>query len=181
MERRAFVAGTIALLAGRLTAVAQQAARLSMEGGPTVPMAAAARVLGLRLQHLDVKSVRDFEATFAAAKRENAECLLIVESPRAVANRELIAELGLKHRLPVMSTFSRIVEAGGLLSYGPNLGDLFRRAAVYIDKILKGAKPSDLPVEQPSTFELVINIKTARSLGLTIPPSLLLRAERVIE
>jgi len=104
-----------------------------------------------------------------------------IESPRAVANRALIAELGLKHRLPIMSQFSLIVEAGGLMSYGPDLTDLFGRAAVYVDKILKGAKPGDLPVEQPSKFELVINAKTARALGLTIPPSLLLRAERVIE
>jgi len=153
----------------------------SADAPTTAPMAAAARLLGLRLQHLDVKSGRDFDATFAAVKKQNAECLLIVESPRAVANRALIAELGLKHRLPMMSQFSRIVEAGGLMSYGPDLTDLFRRAAPYVDKILKGAKPADLPVEQPTKFELVINLKTAKALGLTIPPSLLLRADQVIE
>ena len=153
----------------------------SAEAPTTGPMAAAARVLRLRLQHLDVKSVRDFEATFAQATKENAECVVIVESPRAVANRTLIAELGLKHRLPIMSQFSRIVEAGGLMSYGPDLTDLFRRAAVYVDKILKGTKPADLPVEQPTKFELVINLKTAKALGLAIPPSLLARADQVIE
>jgi putative ABC transport system substrate-binding protein len=144
-------------------------------------MAVAARVLGLRLQHLDVKGPSDFATAFAAAKRGNAEAVLLVESPRAVANRAVIAQLGIKHRLAIMSQFSRIVEAGGLMSYGPELSDLFRRAATYIDKILKGAKPGDLPIEQPTKFELVINLKTAKALGLTIPPSVLGRADQVIE
>jgi putative ABC transport system substrate-binding protein len=96
-------------------------------------------------------------------------------------NRARIAELRLKHRLPVMSQFSRLVEAGGLMSYGPDLSDLFGRAASYIDKVLNGANPADLPIEQPTKFELVINLKTARDLGLTIPPSLLQRADQVIE
>ena len=144
-------------------------------------MAAAARALGLRLEHFDVKSVNDFSSGFAAAKRGDAEALLLVESPRAVANREMIADLGLKYRLPVMSQFSRIVQAGGLMSYGPDLSELFRRAATHVDKILKGARPADLPIEQPTKFELVINAKTAKALGLTIPPSLLLRADQVIE
>src|SRR5204862_2162296 len=116
-------------------------------------MATAARALGLRLQHLDVKSGRDFDATFAVAKTDNAECVLLVESPRAVANRALIADLSLRYRLPVMSQFSRLVDAGGLMSYGPDLSDLFARAAVYVDKILRRAKDADLPVEQPSQFE----------------------------
>jgi putative tryptophan/tyrosine transport system substrate-binding protein len=154
----------------------------SSDSGLTEPtMGAAARVLGVRLQHLDVTNASGFATAFAAAKRDHAEAVLLVESPRAVANREIIAELGLKHRLPIMSQFSRIVEAGGLMSYGPDLTDLFHRAASYVDKILKGAKPADLPVEQPTKFELVINLKTAKALGLTIPPSLLGRADEVIQ
>jgi putative ABC transport system substrate-binding protein len=144
-------------------------------------MDAAARVLRLRLQHFEVKSANGFATAFATAKKENAGAVLLVESPRAVANRMIIAELGIKHRLPIMSQFSRIVESGGLMSYGPDLGDLFRRAATYVDKILKGAKPADLPIEQPTKFELVINLKTAKALGLTIPASLLGRADEVIQ
>ena len=150
-------------------------------GAAGATIAAAARVLGLRLHHVDVNSAGDYARAFAAAKRDHADAVLLVESPRAVANRAIIAELGLKHRLPVVSQFSRIVDAGGLMSYGPDLTDLFRQAATYVDKILKGAKPADLPVEQPTKFELVINLKTAKTLGLVIPPSLLLRADRVIE
>jgi putative tryptophan/tyrosine transport system substrate-binding protein len=150
-------------------------------GASAATMAAAAQVLGLRLHNFDVMNSSDYAPTFAAAKREKAEAVLLVESPRAVANRTLIAELGLKHRLPIVSQFSPIVDAGGLMSYGPDLSDLFRRAATYVDKILKGAKPADLPVEQPTKFELVINLKTAKALGLVLPPPLLLRADRVIE
>ena len=154
------------------------------DSGVVVPtMAAAARVLGLRLQHLDldVNSASGFAAAFVTAKKGNAEAVFLVESPRTVANRTVIAELGLKHRLPVMSQFSRIVEAGGLMSYGPDLSELFRRAASYVDKILRGAKPADLPIEQPTKFEFVINLKTAKALGLTIPQSVLGRADQVIE
>jgi ABC-type uncharacterized transport system substrate-binding protein len=144
-------------------------------------MANAARALGLHVQHVDVRGVRDFDAAFAAAKKDNADGVLMVESPRTVAQRALVAELGLKYRLPIMSHFSRIVEAGGLMSYGPSLSDLFERAAVYVDKILRGTKPADLPIEQPSKFELVINLKTAKALGLTIPAAVRLRADRIIE
>jgi putative ABC transport system substrate-binding protein len=144
-------------------------------------MAAAASLLGLRLQHFDVKVKNDFATAFASAKKDNAQAVLLVESPRTVANRAAIAELGIKHRLPIMSQFSRVVEAGGLMSYGPDLSDLFRRAAAYVDKILKGAQPGDLPVEQPTKFELVINLKTAKALGLTIPQTLILQASQVIE
>jgi len=157
--------------------------RLTDSGAVVSTMAAAARVLGLRLQHLDlnVNSASGFAAAFATAKKDNAEAVFLVESPRTVANRTVIAELGLKHRLPIMRQFSRIVEAGGLMSYGPDLSELFRRAASYVDKILKGAKPADLPVEQPTKFELVINLKTAKALGLTIPQSVLGRADEVIQ
>jgi putative tryptophan/tyrosine transport system substrate-binding protein len=145
------------------------------------PMTMAAHSLGLRLSHLDVTSGRDFDATFAAAKKDGADCIMLVESPRAVASRMLIGQLGLRYRLPVMSQFSRIVDAGGLLSYGPDLSELFRRAAVYVDKISKGTPAGELPIEQPSKFELVINMKTAKALGLAIAPSVQLRADRVIE
>jgi len=141
----------------------------------------AARALGLQVKDVDVRGVRDFDAAFAAAKKDNADGVLMVEGPRTVAKRALIAELGLKYRLPIMSHFSRIVDAGGLMSYGPDLSDLFERAAIYVDKILRGGKPSDLPVEQPSKFEFVINLKTAKALGLTIPASVRLRADRIIE
>ena len=146
----------------------------------TAPLSAAARSLKLHLQHLDVTSA-DYARAFTTAKKAGAGAVMLVESPRTVVNRTRIAELGLKHRLPVMSQFSRLVEAGGLMSYGRDLSDLFGRAASYIDKILRGARPADLPIEQPTKFELVINLKTAKALGLTIPPSLLQRADQVIE
>jgi ABC-type uncharacterized transport system substrate-binding protein len=146
----------------------------------TAPLSAAARSLKLQLQHLDVTNT-DYEGAFTTAKKAGAGAVLLMESPRTVVNRARIAELGLKHRLPVMSQFSRLAEAGGLMSYGPDLSDLFGRAAAYIDKILRGAKPADLPIEQPTKFELVINLKTAKALGLTIPQSLLHRADQVIE
>ena len=146
----------------------------------TAPLSAAARHLKLQLQHLDVTNA-DFEGAFTTAKKAGAGAVMLVESPRTVVNRARIAELGRKHRLPVMSQFSRLVEEGGLMSYGPDLSDLFGRAASYIDRILKGTRPADLPIEQPTKFELVINLKTAKALGLTVPPSLLQRADQVIE
>jgi putative tryptophan/tyrosine transport system substrate-binding protein len=103
------------------------------------------------------------------------------ESPRAIENRALIADLGVKYRLPVMSQFPPMVEAGALISYGPDLNDLFRRAASYVDKILKGTKAADLPIEQPIKYHLVLNMKTAKALSLTIPPAVLLQADHVVE
>jgi len=142
---------------------------------------AAAKALGLELQHMDATSVGGFKGAVDAAARGGAGALLLVESPRTVVQRALITQLALNQRLPLMGQFSRLVEVGGLLSYGPELSDLFTRAATYVDKILKGAKPGDLPIEQPTKFELFINLKTAKALGLTIPPSLLQRADQVIE
>jgi putative ABC transport system substrate-binding protein len=107
--------------------------------------------------------------------------MLIIAGPRAVENCRLIAELALKSRLPLMSQFSPFAEAGALLSYGPDLNDLFRRAGSYVHRILKGARPGDLPIEQPSKYELVLNLRTAKALGLSIPQSLVLRADQVIE
>lgn len=169
-----------ALPAVRQVAVVWDVTRTG-ETSAEASLAAAARSLKLRLQYLDVTSVEGFETAFTVAKRGGADAVLLVESPRTVVNRARIAELALKHRLPVMSQFGRLVEAGALMSYGPELSDLFVRAASYVDKILKGAKPADLPIEQPTRFELAINLKTARTLGLTIPQSVLQRADQVIE
>ena len=155
--------------------------RLTDVGDRSAAVDKPARALGLRLQHLDVKSARDFEPAFRAAKTGRAGAMLLVEGPRAVANRDLIAELGLRNRLPVMGHFRPIVQAGGLMSYGADLNDLFRRAAGYVDKILKGTKPADLPVEQPTKFQLVVNLKTAKALRITLPPSVLSRADEIIE
>jgi putative ABC transport system substrate-binding protein len=152
------------------------------ETGPGFSMlGAAAKVLGLELQHVDATGHGAYQGAFDAAARGGTGAVLLVESPRTVVQRAYIAHLALKRRLPVMSQFSRLVEAGGLMSYGPELSDLFTRAAVYVDKILRGARPGELPIEQPTKFELVINLKTAKALGLTIPPSLLARADQVIE
>ncbi len=142
---------------------------------------AAARALGVTLQILEVRSAGDFESAFEAAIRGRAGAILTLDDPLPYNSRTRIIELAAKSRLPSMSGFREFVDAGGLMSYGPSLPDLSRRAATYVDKILKGAKPGDLPIEQPTKFELVINLKTAKTLRLTIPQSLLLRADGVIE
>jgi putative ABC transport system substrate-binding protein len=142
---------------------------------------AAARTLGLRLQVLKAQSLKDFEDAFAAARRAQADALTILPSGLFWTLRARIVNLAAKTRLPAMYEQRDFVAAGGLMAYGPSVPDLFRRAATYVDRILKGAKPADLPVEQPTKFELVINLKTAKALGLTIPPSLLARADEVIE
>jgi putative ABC transport system substrate-binding protein len=147
----------------------------------SVVMAGPARALSLQLQHVDVGRIRDFEGAFKTARSARAGAMLIIASPRVIENRSLIAELALKSRMPLMSQFSQMVEAGGLLSYGPDLNDLFRRAGSYVHRILKGARPGDLPIEQPSKYELVLNLRTAKALGLSIPQSLVLRADQVIE
>jgi ABC-type uncharacterized transport system substrate-binding protein len=142
---------------------------------------AAARASGVQLQHLEVQGPNDFDRTFAVMSRQRVAGLIVLPSPMFFSERRRIVDLAAKNRLPAMFFLRGFVEAGGLMSYGPDLPDLWRRAAGCVDKILKGAKPGDLPVEQPTKFELVINLKTAKALGLTIPPSLLLRADQVIE
>jgi putative ABC transport system substrate-binding protein len=142
---------------------------------------AAARVLGVQLQVLEARGPDQFEPAFAAMVRGQADALLAFEDSMFWLNRGRLAELEAKHRLPTMHDLREFVKAGSLMAYGPDLADLFRRAATYVDKILKGAKPADLPVEQPTKFELVINLKTAKALGLTIPPSVLGRADQLIE
>jgi putative tryptophan/tyrosine transport system substrate-binding protein len=141
----------------------------------------AARSLQLQLQSVEVSRADDFDRAFSALTTGRAEALVVVTSPFAFAVREQLARLALKHRLPTMFGLSEHVDAGGLIAYGPNNADAWRRAATYVDKILKGAKPGELPVEQPTKFELVINLKTAKALGLTLPPSLLRRADQVIQ
>jgi putative ABC transport system substrate-binding protein len=141
---------------------------------------AAAQSLGLQLQLLEAREPGEFDGAFAAMAKERAGALLLPGDPMHFLHRARLADLALKGRLPSMSTQWQWVEAGGLMSYGPSLPDLYRRAATYVDKILKGAKPADLPIEQPTKFEMVINLKTAKALGLTIPTSLLQRADEVI-
>jgi putative ABC transport system substrate-binding protein len=141
----------------------------------------AARSMRLQLQSVEVSSVDDFERAFSALKTGGAEALIVAGSGLTSTNAGQIANLAMKHRLPSMVSSRDRVDAGGLMAYGPNLAELWRRAATFVDKILKGAKPGELPVEQPTKFELVINMKTAKALGLTIPPSLLRRADEVIQ
>lgn len=141
----------------------------------------AARSLGLPLQILEVHEPSDFDAAFAAMVKERAGALLVSGDALFFVHRAQLSDLALKNRLPSMSTQSQWVEAGGLLSYAPSFPDLWRRTATYVDKILRGAKPGDLPIEQPAKFELVVNLRTARELGISLPQSVLQRADRVIQ
>ena len=141
----------------------------------------AARALGVKVQSLDVLSRKDIETAFQAAVKGRVDAgLMIVSGAIASSQRTKIVALAVKSRLPVMYEFPSFVEAGGLMSYGVDLRDFDRRAATYVDKILKGTKPADLPVEQPTKFEFIINLKAAKQIGLTIPPNVLARADRVI-
>jgi putative ABC transport system substrate-binding protein len=142
---------------------------------------AAARTLGIRLQVVEARGPEDFDRAFSDMIRAGAEALTVQATPVFDSHRRRLVDLAARNRLPAVYSFSVYVEAGGLMSYGTDIADLARRAATYVDKILKGAKPGDLPVEQPTKFELAINLKTAKALGLTIPPSLLARADQVIE
>ena len=139
----------------------------------------AARTLGVRLHVIAVRDPTEFEKAFSAV--QGAGALLVVDDTVFTAQRTKIAELALKNRLPTMYGHRDMVQAGGLMTYGPDYGDLYRRAAEHVHKILRGARPGDLPIEQPTKFELVINLKTAKALGLTIPPAILIGASEVIE
>jgi ABC-type uncharacterized transport system substrate-binding protein len=141
----------------------------------------AARALGVRLQVVEARGPADFDRAFSDMTRARAGALTVLPSTMFSNERRRFVDLAAKHRLPAVYQWREFVDAGGLMSYGPNLVDLFRRAASYVDKILKGAKPADLPVDQPTKFELMINLKTAKALGLTIRPSVLARADEVIE
>jgi putative tryptophan/tyrosine transport system substrate-binding protein len=140
----------------------------------------AAQAFSLRLYPVEVQSAKDFEQAFAQMDKARETALLVILSPMITLNSRRIVELALKYRLPGMYPTKQFAEEGGLMAYGPFIADLYRRAATYVDKILKGAKPGELPVEQPTKFELVINLKTAKQIGVRIPPSVLARADRVI-
>jgi len=163
--------------------------RVTVLANPTNPETAirlkelegAARSLRVDLHVLEARERQEIDDAFAAMAREGAEALLVLTDPLFNAQREQIGHLAAKHRLPAVCFFREFAEAGGLLSYAPSFADLYRRLATYVDKILKGAKPGDLPVEQPSRFEMIVNLKTAKALGLTVPQSILLRADQVIE
>jgi len=142
---------------------------------------AAAQVLRMRVLSLGVKTEEEIKSALAVMARERPDALLVLADRLLLHHRALIMDFATRHRLPGVHAYRELVEAGGLMSFGPSYADMHKRAAYFVDRILKGAKPGDLPVERPLTFELVINLKTARALGLTIPQSLLQRADQVIE
>jgi putative ABC transport system substrate-binding protein len=167
-----------------------QSARIAVLANPASPyyapwmhsLTVAARALGLQLHVVELHRADELDTAFAAMTREGAEALIVLEdTPLLSGLRGRTVDLAATHRLPAMYTWRQIVAAGGLMSYGPSQLDMNRRTATYVDKILKGAKPADLPVEQPTKFELVLNLKTAKALGLTIPPSILFQADEVIQ
>ena len=140
----------------------------------------AAGALRVQLQYLDVLDPKDIETAFREASKGRAEAVLVLAGPVLTSQRKQLADLAVKSRLPAIYYATEFVEDGGLMTYGANRSDLARRAATYVDKILKGAKPADLPVEQPKKFEFIVNLKAAKQIGLTIPPNVLARADRVI-
>ncbi len=167
-----------------------QSARVAVLANPTSAgytpwmhsLTVAARALGLHLHVVEVHSADELDTAFAAMTREGADALIVLSDPALVSPlRGRVIDLAATSRLPAMYDWKMDVEAGGLMSYGPSLPDLWRHAAIYVEKILKGAKPTDLPVEQPMKFEFVINLKTAKALGITMPPSLLILADEVIQ
>jgi putative ABC transport system substrate-binding protein len=172
-----------------LKEVLPQATRIGVLWNPTTPsqvpglqsVKAAGERLRLALQIVSAATAEDFDAALASLAREKVSGVFVMPAPVTTSHRALLAELALKQRLATIFGAKENVVAGGLMSYGVDRNDLYRRAALYIDKILKGAKPADLPVEQPTKFELVVNLKTARALGIEIPPTLLARADEVIE
>jgi putative ABC transport system substrate-binding protein len=173
----------------RLKEIVPRVSRIALLRDPTNPshiliddeVVGAGRGLGITPQRIRVRAAGDFQDAFAAILDQRAQALLVYALPISPADGRRIAEFAQKHRLPAVMFWEGFVEQGMLMFYGTRLTDQYRRAGVYVDKILKGAKPADLPVEQPSKFELVINLKTAKALGLTIPPSLLQRADEVIQ
>jgi len=156
---------------------------ISPLGDPTrEALTKAAKPLGIRLQFIVApEHAQDLENMFAAMTTERAEALYVDLNPRTSNMGQAIVDLAARHRLPAIYETKGFVDAGGLVSYGPSVPDMYRRAAGYVDRIFKGAKPADLPVQQPTKFDMAINLKTAKALGLTIPQSLLLRADEVIQ
>jgi putative ABC transport system substrate-binding protein len=163
--------------------------RVAVLRNPTNPISepesrkaeAAARSLGLQVHFLSVRDPDEFGSAFSSMRRERVGALFLLPDAMFFGRRKELVDLTTSDRLPLVAHLREFADAGGLMTYGPNVVDVHRRAATYVDKILKGARPADLPVEQPTKFDLVINLKTARALGLTIPPSLLLRADAVIQ
>ena len=139
-----------------------------------------AALVGVTLLPLEVKGADDIDRAFIAIRKERPGAIFVIGGTPSTPDQRRIPELAVKSRLPAIYTSGQSVDAGGLMSYGTNFEDLYRRAATYVDKILKGAKPADLPVEQPMKFEFIINLKAAKQIGLTIPPNVLVRADRVI-
>jgi putative ABC transport system substrate-binding protein len=172
-----------------LKEVVPQVSRVALLGNPantgTAPQLRhaqdAARALGIRLQPLEARGPSEIDSAFAAMTSEQAGALIVLLDGMLIGERAHIADLAARHRLPALYGITDHAEAGGLIAYGPSVFDRFRRAASFVDKILKGTKPGDLPVEQPTKFELVVNVRTANALGLTIPPSVLARVDRVIQ
>ena len=155
-------------------------------GNPVVPpewneLQTAARKLGLTPQLLDIRKVEDIAPAFADATSQHADALIVSVDALTQKNRSFITQLAAGHRLPAIYVSKEYIDAGGLVAYGPSYPDLYRRAAIYVDKILRGASPSSLPVEQPTKFELIINLKAARAIGLQVPMTLMVRADEVIE
>jgi putative ABC transport system substrate-binding protein len=172
-----------------LKEIAPKVSRLAVLWNPASPveklvfeeMLGAAPAFGLEIRSIEMRRPEDAAAAFAAVTASGADALFALGNPVNFKNRQLIADFALKSRLPSLFQERLFVESGGLVSYAPSFVDLFARAAGYVDKILKGAKPADLPIEQPTTFELAINVKTAKALGITLTPSLLLRADKLIQ
>ena len=172
-----------------LREVIPRLARIAVLWNPSVPdkvieleqMQEPARALGLQLQSVEVRGRTDFAAAFETARSGGAGAMIVLPEPLMFTHRDLILDFALRTRLPAMYAWKEFVEAGGFISYGPNIDANYRRAVYYVDRILRGARPADLPVEQPTKLELFINAKTAKALGLTIPRSLLLQADHVVE
>jgi putative ABC transport system substrate-binding protein len=179
-------------ISGKLLELLQETvpklSRVAVLGTSTVPQYAqvvkeielAAKAFGVKDQYLDVLNANDIETAFRAASKGRADAVVVLGSPFLNSHRTQIVKLAAKSRLPAIYARPEYVEEGGLMTYGVNINDLFRRAATYVDKILKGAKPADLPVEQPTKFEFIVNLRAAKQIGLTIPPNVLVRADRVI-
>jgi len=171
-----------------LKEIVPRLSRVAVLGSSTHPgttqsqkeMELTAQAFKVQLQYLNVLDPKDIETAFGPARKGRVDAVVVLSSPILLSQRAQLAELAVKSRLPVIHANTEYVEAGGLMVYGTNFPDLFRRAATYVDKILKGAKPADLPIEQPTKFEFVINLKAAKQIGLTIPPNVLARADRVI-
>ena len=153
----------------------------AMGNQPLSEMEGVAKALGIKLQSLEVRGLDDFDSAFARAKRDGAQAITTFPDPFMNTQQRQVLDFAAKNRLPAMYPGSEFIEAGGLMSYAPNYTDLWRRAADFVDKILKGTKPADIPVEQPTKFEFIINLKTAKQIGVTIPPNVLARADRVIK